>query len=141
MEGGLWINLFLLFIHLNCMIPVSANHKGMNDVKHAYDHPRFQCISNENIRAAIDLADGYFADNGVEENSRIRGRLFLEDMLLQYQKQDAAASFELILARSLRRVIVVLLVKGQSFNVLEADKDAFIQAPCSGGLQAATVAP
>ena len=64
----------------------TAIHKGLNDVKRAYDHPRFQSISNENIRAAIDLADDYFADNGVEEYNRIRSRLFLEDMLLQYQK-------------------------------------------------------
>ena len=52
-------------------------------MKRAYDHPRFKCLSNENIREAIDLADGYFADNGIEESNRIRSRLFMEDVLLQ----------------------------------------------------------
>lgn len=71
-------------------------------MKRAYDHPKFDCISNENISAAIDLADSYLASNGVEETNRIRSRLFLEDTLLQYQKLDEAAPFELVLARSLR---------------------------------------
>ena len=97
-------------------------------MKRPYDHPRFDCISNENIRAAIDLADSYFADNGIEESNRIRSRLFLEDMLLQYQKQDEAAPFELVLARSLRRVTVLLAVKSPSFNVIGVERDAFIQA-------------
>ena len=65
---------------------ISGYDGRLNDVKYAYDHPGFNCISNENIRTAIDMAERYFADNGVDESNKIRSRLFLEDVLLQYQK-------------------------------------------------------
>jgi hypothetical protein len=50
--------------------PSTAKHKGLNDVKLTHDHPRFDCISNENIKTAIDLADDYFVSNGAEEYNR-----------------------------------------------------------------------
>ena len=62
--------------------------KGLNDVKHKYSHPRFDCISNENIKAAVELADTYLSDNGIESVKRTRCSLALEEMLLQYQEQD-----------------------------------------------------
>ena len=97
-------------------------------MKYAYDHPGFDCISNENIRTAIDMAERYFADNGVDESNKIRSRLFLEDVLLQYQKQDESAPFELVLERSFRKVTVTLLVKSKSFNAMEVEEEFFIQS-------------
>ena len=97
-------------------------------MKLTHDHPRFDCISNENIKTAIDLADDYFISNGAEECNRTRSRLFLEDVLLQYQKQDETAPFELVLARTFRKVVVIVMVQSRSFNILEAEKDFFIQA-------------
>ncbi|MBR2699390.1 MAG: hypothetical protein IKE76_12435 [Clostridia bacterium] len=60
-------------------------------MKHKYGHPRFDCISNENIKTAVDLADTYLSDNGIESAKRTRCRLALEEMLLQYQQQDETA--------------------------------------------------
>ena len=68
--------------------PSTAKHKGLNDVKLTRDHPRFDCISNENIKAAVELADTYLSDNGIESVKRTRCSLALEEMLLQYQEQD-----------------------------------------------------
>ena len=102
--------------------------KGLNDVKHKYGHPRFDCISNENIKAAVDLADTYLSDNGIESAKRTRCRLALEEMLLQYQERDGNAPFELILARSITKVVVKLRVKGERFNILEANEHLIVRA-------------
>ena len=52
----------------------------------------------------------------------------MEDVLLQYQKQDETAPFELVLARTFRKVVVIVMVQSRSFNILETEKDFFIQA-------------
>ena len=94
-------------------------------MKLAYDHPKFETLSLENIKKAVDLADAFFSENGIEYERRTLCRPILKGILLSYRQKDENAPFEMICKRAWRKIEVKLLVTGTSFNVLEGDHSAF----------------
>ena len=94
-------------------------------MKQSYNRPRFDDISAETIKQALQMSDAFFSDNSIEQEPKTLFRLMLEDILLAYQKQSDSAPFEMILARSWHKVTVIILIKSDSFNVLEAYKSSF----------------
>ena len=90
-------------------------------MKLAYDHPRFDSLSEESVEKAIETADSFLSDNGVEYELRSVFRPILEDALLAYRRQDEGTPFELIYKRSWSKITVTLRVEGESRNILEQD--------------------
>ena len=94
-------------------------------MKLAYDHPKFETLSLENIEKAVGLANAFLTENGIEYERRTLCRPILENILLSYRQKDENAPFELICKRAWRKIEVKLLITGAGFNVLEADQSAF----------------
>ena len=87
-------------------------------MKTQYDRLQFDCLSGENIRKAVDTANVFFSDNGIESEHITRGRLLLEDLLLAYRKLDDSAAFSVVFKRSWTRVKVTVRVGCTECNVL-----------------------
>ena len=96
-------------------------------MKLTYDHPRFDSLSRENIQKAVEMADVFFEDNGVEKECRTYSRLLVEDVLLAYWEKNENARFEIILQRSWREVRVFLIAKGERLDILEEKKSIFTE--------------
>ena len=61
-------------------------------MKLTYDHPRFDSLSRENIQKAVEMADVFSEDNGVEKECRTYSRLLVEDVLLAYREKKETRS-------------------------------------------------
>lgn len=93
---------------------------------------KFEAISDENIRQAVNFADRYLSENAIDYEQRVRYRLLLEELLLEYRDADENASFSLVYKRRWRYVAVKLKVDGKSFNVLREADSLFSDALLSG---------
>ena len=94
-------------------------------MKSKYSHPKFENLSDENIESAVKTADQFFRENGIEVEHISQCCPMLESILRAYQKKDENVPFRLLFWRSWKKIKVSVLLKSESFNILEEEKDTF----------------
>lgn len=77
-------------------------------------------FSFENIYQCIEDADNFLNINGIEKNSRLLYKLFIEEQLLNYKETGHYAEFELLLKKNRRRITVQILIPGAKLNTMHS---------------------
>lgn len=84
-------------------------------------------LSLENIQSAVQKADEFLKINGIDSVQRIRYRLFLEGLCMDYRDFCGDAVFELKFKRLWKTILVVLRVRCGSLNPFEQRPDVHDQ--------------
>ena len=78
-----------------------------------------------NREESIDKVDTFLTENGIDSEERTRHKLLLGKILTEYSKLNEEAPFRIITQRYYKRVVIVIDIKCDRYNLLE-DADTLI---------------
>ena len=82
-------------------------------------------LSNENIQKAVNDAGAFLERNGIDRKMKLRYRLLIEEILLDYANENSDTDFEIHLITKERKIRIELKVEGESRNPLKDSKSFF----------------
>ena len=82
-------------------------------------------LSNENIQKAVNDAGAFLERNGIDRKMKLRYRLLIEEILLDYANENSDTDFEIQFITKERKIRIELKVEGESRNPLKDSKSFF----------------